>query len=135
MLKAQCKRLATRSVVYGKTVFKFDKDGICEVPPIAQYDFDILIQQNGISVYNPPEAAVAAPATPLDSTPAPAPTPAPPVVEEPEAPPASVVKDDSDEDDDDEEPTDPGTPKAKAVTVTETPKRRTGRRKSTKKDK
>jgi len=132
MLKAQCKRLATRSVVYGKTVFKFDKDGICEVPPVAQYDFDVLIKQNGVSVYNPPKA-VAAPATAIAPIPAPVPAPvAPPVAEEPVMAPATVVEEHSDEHD--EEPTDPGTPKAKAVTDTEKPKRRTGRRKSTKKD-
>ena len=51
-MKAQCKRLADRSVLVGKTVFAFDRDGVCDVKAQGRggytVDFAELLKLNGV---------------------------------------------------------------------------------------
>lgn len=71
-MKAQCKRLAGRSVLVGSTSFQFDDDGVCEVKPNGRggqyYDFEVLLKMNGVvelkDEEKAPAEAEAAPAEP-----------------------------------------------------------------------
>lgn len=53
MLKAKSRFDIETNVVIGKTVFSFDKNGICEVPDVgyAGYDFNTLLQRPGVELY------------------------------------------------------------------------------------
>ena len=60
VLRAQCKRMAQRTLVVGNTVFAFNKDGVAEVRDVGntRVDYGMLIKRPGVSAL---ENAVALP--------------------------------------------------------------------------
>lgn len=51
ILKAECKRLAGRTIVVNNTVFSFNDDGVSEVENFGNVslDFKVLLRMNGVS--------------------------------------------------------------------------------------
>lgn len=58
MLRARCVRMKNRSTVIGKTIFKFDQEGIAAVldQGHTRNDYEQLLQMNGVSALEEPKA-------------------------------------------------------------------------------
>ena len=99
-MKAKCIRLADRSVLVGKTVFAFDRFGLCVVIPDGRggysVDFANLLKLNGVKEVKdvapaPSVPAALVPKPALASKLTPAPKPAPPPAPAPKLAPAPPV--------------------------------------------
>lgn len=89
LVKAKCSRLRNRCHVIGSSVFKFDKDGICEVDqnkdPMAYQSWPLLLKMNGVEeIVDPPEETEVAVAGTPEPAPPPEPEPEPESTPEPD---------------------------------------------------